>query len=659
MDLIGNYIGSRYEVLEKVGNGGMATVYKARDKVLNRFVAIKVLKEEFTTDMEFIRRFNAEAQSAAGFTHPNIVSVYDVGHDENIYYIVMELVQGKTLKQIIVEDGTLPWKWATNVAIQIASALEAAHKKNIIHRDIKPHNIIITEDGVAKVTDFGIAKAVSNSTITAFGSTIGSVHYFSPEHASGGITDAKSDLYSLGVVMYEMLTGKVPFDADTPVSIALKHMQEKLIEPMKLNPTIPLALNQIIVKAMQKEPELRYQSATEMLKDLNAALKNPEGKFAEEQSTQKIPVVNVENKAEKTEKKEKVDKKEGNAIVAIFKKYPALKFVLIGIVAIILPILVFFIARGLNDANTIRNIAIPELTGLTKEQVEEKLKEISPKLTFEVKSEEYSGDVEAGKVISQDPAYRKNYTIKENSNIAIVISKGVEIVKVPKIVGMTYDEAVKELEKNKLKAEKVEEISEDVEAGIVIEQEVEEGTEINAGTTLKLKTSIGNGLEKVLVPYVVGKTEENATKDLVGAKLTVETIYEEDKTKSDGVVLKQSVEVSQVVDEGTTVMITVNKIAQIKNGTVNINLKSIINYKEPKANETITKVPESKVVVKVTSAGSEDIAYSGTHSNDTSNISVPVSGIGTITVKVYINDQLGNRTKTLDMNGSNPVLTFE
>ena len=257
----------------------MATVYKAKCHVLNRYVAVKVLKEEFTTDEEFIRRFNIEAQSAAGLTHPNIVSVYDVGHEDGIYYIVMELIQGKTLKQIIEEDGALPWKWSLNIAIQIASALEAAHKNNIIHRDIKPHNIIITEDGVAKVTDFGIAKAVSNSTITAFGTTIGSVHYFSPEHARGGYTDAKSDLYSLGIVMYEMLTGRVPFDADTPVSIALKHMQEKPIEPIKLNPSIPFAVNKIIMKAMQKEPALRYQTATEMLRDMTMALKNPEGEF--------------------------------------------------------------------------------------------------------------------------------------------------------------------------------------------------------------------------------------------------------------------------------------------------------------------------------------------------------------------------------------------
>ena len=217
MNLEGKLLGNRYEIIKKIGLGGMATVYKAKCHVLNRYVAVKVLRDEFTNDPEFIKRFNTEAQAAASLTHPNIVAIHDVGHDENLYYIVMELIKGKTLKEIIDIEGLLPWKWALNVAIQIAQALDVAHKNNIVHRDIKPHNIIITEDGVAKVTDFGIAKAVSNSTITAFGSTIGSVHYFSPEHAKGGYTDATSDIYSLGVLMYEMITGKVPFDADTPV----------------------------------------------------------------------------------------------------------------------------------------------------------------------------------------------------------------------------------------------------------------------------------------------------------------------------------------------------------------------------------------------------------------------------------------------------------
>ena len=256
MNLEGRLLGNRYEIIEKIGVGGMATVYKAKCHVLNRFVAIKILRDEFTTDEEFIKRFEVEAQSAASITNPNIVSVYDVAKEGNLHYIVMELIQGKTLKEVIVgERGPLPWKWSVNIAMQIASALEVAHKNNIVHRDIKPHNIIITEDGIAKVTDFGIAKAVSNSTITAFGTTLGSVHYFSPEHARGGYTDAKSDLYSLGVVMYEMLTGKVPFDADTPVSVALKHMQEEPKPPIESNPNIPQAVNDIIMKALKKDTE--------------------------------------------------------------------------------------------------------------------------------------------------------------------------------------------------------------------------------------------------------------------------------------------------------------------------------------------------------------------------------------------------------------------
>ena len=275
----------------------MATVYRAKDNVLNRFVAVKILKDEFTTDSDFIKKFNTEAQSAASLTHPNIVSIFDVGNEGNLYYIVMELIKGKTLKEIIVEDGKLSWKWSVNIAIQIASALETAHKNNIIHRDIKPHNIIITEEGLSKVTDFGIAKAVSNSTITAFGTTIGSVHYFSPEHARGEFTDAKSDLYSLGVVMYEMLTGRVPFDADTPVSVALKQVQEEPVDPKTYNSNIPVSVNRIILKAMQKDPNLRYQSATEMIADLKMALKRPDEDFVvlayrdDDSPTQKVPTI--------------------------------------------------------------------------------------------------------------------------------------------------------------------------------------------------------------------------------------------------------------------------------------------------------------------------------------------------------------------------------
>ena len=318
MILEGKLLGNRYEIIEKVGNGGMATVYRAEDKVLKRQVAVKVLKDEFTTDEEFIKRFEIEAQSAARLAHPNIVSIYDVGSEDNLYYIVMELIRGKTLKEIIVEErGPLPWKWSVNIAIQIASALEMAHKNNIIHRDIKPHNIIITEDGIAKVTDFGIAKAVSNSTITAFGTTLGSVHYFSPEHARGGYTDAKSDLYSLGVVMYEMVTGRVPFDADTPVSVALKHMQEEPEEPIELNPNLPSSVNKIIMKALKKDTTLRYQTASDMLVDLKKALKDPSGDFVDDKEydptakTQKIDVNSYKDNESKDNNNSRGTNKDG------------------------------------------------------------------------------------------------------------------------------------------------------------------------------------------------------------------------------------------------------------------------------------------------------------------------------------------------------------
>ena len=273
MDMIGKVLGNRYEIIEEIGIGGMATVYKARDRILNRFVAVKVLKSEFSNDSEFIKRFQVEAQSAASLSHQNIVSVYDVGNDDGKHYIVMELIEGKTLKDVITENKKLPWQDAVKIAAQIASGLNQAHKNHIIHRDIKPHNIIITKDGVAKVTDFGIAKAVSNSTINAFGSTIGSVHYFSPEHARGGYTDEKSDIYSLGVVLYEMVTGKLPFEDETPVAVALKHLHDEPKSPINLSPDIPQSLNDIILKAMQKEVANRYPSAQAMYTDLTKILR--------------------------------------------------------------------------------------------------------------------------------------------------------------------------------------------------------------------------------------------------------------------------------------------------------------------------------------------------------------------------------------------------
>ena len=652
MNLEGRLIGNRYEILEKIGNGGMATVYKARCHVLNRNVAVKVLKEEFTTDAEFVKRFNIEAQSAASLSHPNIVSIYDVGNEGDIYYIVMELVQGKTLKEIITDEGILPWKWTVNIAIQIASALEVAHRHNIVHRDIKPHNIIITEDGTAKVTDFGIAKAVSNSTITSFGATIGSVHYFSPEQARGGYTDAKSDLYSLGVVMYEMLTGKVPFDADTPVSVALKHMQEVPVEPKTLNPTIPDSVNKIIIKAMQKEPSLRYISATEMLTDLKESIKNPNGNFvvmSKAVTDEPTRVMNVEEAEKEAKREEKQGKK---------KKNKAKKIVLI----VFLCLLIFFGAMfgtwKLLTGGRTKEVQIPSLVGTNIEEAKTKLDEL--KLKYEI-TEEYSPEgKEEGTILSQEPKYQDNYKINETEVIKLVVSKGIEMVAVPKVTGDTKEDAVSKLEEVNLKVEIAEEINEKVQEGVVIKQEPAANEQISKDSTVKIYVSLGRGIKEVTVPYVVGKQEAEAKKALEAAGLTVGTVkYESDTTKPNGEVLKQGIDADKKVDEKTAVSLTVNKLAEIKSGTVNINLKSLTGYKKLTDSDGKEVPAESvEVVVKVTSNGIEDTVYKKSHKKDTEKITVPVEGVGTITVKIFL-DGVRNTQKQLDLNSSNPVLNID
>ncbi len=622
----------------------MATVYKARCHVLNRYVAVKILKDEFTTDEEFIKRFNTEAQAVASLTHPNIVSVYDVGHEGDLYYIVMELIQGKTLKEIILSDGALNWKWSVNIAIQIASALETAHKNNIIHRDIKPHNIIITEDGIAKVTDFGIAKSVSNSTITAFGTTLGSVHYFSPEHARGGYTDAKSDLYSLGVVIYEMITGRVPFDADTPVSVALKHMQEIPKEPITLNPAIPMALNNIVMKAMKKDPALRYNSATEMLRDLTLVLKNPDGEFVkisrsdETFPTQVVPTVGKKNIEEKIKERDK-NKKQN-----FFQKHKTLTIILVLIILFAVSlggtILVFNLTRS-------KDIQIPNLVGLSIDQVKEKIK--GTKLTYEVTEEKYDVDIDAGLVISQVPEYKADYKIKENEHIKIVVSLGQKIVKVPKVVGKTEEEAKKALGEQDLEVVVVEEFDKKVEKGYVIKQDVDPEQEVAAGQTVTI--TVSKGIEEVTVPNVIGKPKDDAVKELTDAGFTISaTLTEEDHTKEDGVILKQSLDAGTTVEKGANITITVNEIQQLINATVQVNLKSILNNTST-GNNTLSSARTAKVRIVV----DEDTVYERTHTEDETNIKATFAGKGTVTVKLYVDDILKS-TKQTNLNKETTIL---
>ena len=652
MDLKGRLLGNRYEIMEKIGSGGMATVYKAKCHVLNRYVAIKILRDEFTTDEEFIKRFEVEAQSAASITHPNIVSVYDVGVDGNLYYIVMELIKGKTLKEIITEEkGPLPWKWSVNIAIQIASALEVAHRNHIIHRDIKPHNIIITEDGVAKVTDFGIAKAVSNSTITAFGTTIGSVHYFSPEHARGGFTDEKSDLYSLGVVMYEMLTGKVPFDADTPVSVALKHMQEEPIAPIQVNPNIPVAVNDIIMKAMKKDTNLRYQNATAMLLDLRRSLKDPNGNFVDNTEyvgdfpTQRISTLGMdeENRSPKATKKGK----KKNKFAEFIKKHKILSSI-IGL--ILLFIISIGATVGISKATRPKEVAIPNLVGKSVDEVKQILQD--NKLNYVEDSQEYNTEYAEGQIISQNPPFVEGRKVREHTDIKVVVSLGTETTTVPKLKGKTKEEAEEAAKNANIKLDITEETSKTVEAGYIIRQDTAEGSTVNAGDTVKVYLSKGTGVKQVKVTSVMYQDEETAKETLTKLGLNVTVEYNEDKTRGNGVVLKQSIASGETVDEGTTITITVNKLAELKTGTITIDIKQLTGYVEKTTTtdddgKNVEKENKPKDVTLRVTVDDEQVENSKVKENET-NKQITVSGKGTITIKVYIDGTLKS-TKDMDL----------
>jgi len=658
MDLKGRLLGNRYEIIEKIGSGGMATVYKAKCHVLNRYVAIKILRDEFTTDDEFIKRFEVEAQSAASITHPNIVSVYDVGADGNLYYIVMELIKGKTLKEIIVEEkGPLPWKWSVNIAGQIASALETAHKNHIIHRDIKPHNIIITEDGVAKVTDFGIAKAVSNSTITAFGTTIGSVHYFSPEHARGGYTDEKSDLYSLGVVMYEMLTGKVPFDADTPVSVALKHMQEEPTPPIEVNPNIPSAVNDIIMKALRKDTNLRYQNATAMLLDLKRALKEPNGDFVDNNDyqndfpTQRISTIGIEEESRKQNLANKNGKKK-NKFVEFIKKHKTLS-IIVGLM--LLFVISIALTIGISNATRPKDVDIPNLTGKTVDEAKEILKQ--NKLNYIEEDQEYNTEVPEGQIISQNPPYVEGRKIKENTDIKVVVSKGTETTTVPKLKGLTKDEAQDAADDAKIKLDFQEETSKTVEAGVIIKQEKTEGETVNAGDTIKVYISIGTGIKQVKVVSVVGQDEETAKKTLEDLGLVIEKVnYSKDKSQTNGVVLEQSLSANTTVDEGSKITLTVNKYDEDKDCTVNVNVASITGYTK-KTDEDGKEIEPEKVTVSVYVDDKEYNTKSSKMNEE--KYSATIKAAGTVSIKVVVKDSTGKTlasdTKSVNLNNTTLV----
>jgi len=668
MELIGKVLSNRYEIIEEIGEGGMAHVYKARCKLLNRNVAVKVLKSEYSKDDTFVKRFRTEAQSAASLTHPNIVQVYDVGEENGINYIVMELLESRTLKDYIEEKGALSTSETLKISSQIASALEAAHKEHIIHRDIKPQNIVLSRSLVAKVTDFGIAKATTSTTITNFGTTMGSVHYFSPEHAKGGYTDEKSDIYSLGVVMYEMATGRVPFNSDSPVSVALKHIQESPVAPMDANSKVPEILNNIILKAMAKNTANRYKSSKEILLDINDLMNNS-GKNAklnssiEAGSTQVIPVLTeeiieennvvpnlrtrnarrmsvVSSKGLKNElKTENTDVEEGKEASKgskenKSKKKKALIITSIIIGAIVLSIIIFFSVKIINKINE-ENKPLPtyEVPNLVGRNYEEVVEEYS-KQNIEIIQDkvQYDAELAEGLIISQSPEKGSETSDKK---IYVVVSKGQKMVKVPDVTGKDIKVVKYELQDTLgFVLEIEEEVSTKVLANIVISQEPEKDTELPFGSTVKLKVSKGDGKEVIVMPTVMGLTKDAANKALTDLKLNVKVKTGEDKSKPNGTVIAQSYPQNQELKEGDLVEITINRLLVSKTITLNLTeLKGSTEY-------------EDDIEVKVTA--SIDGSASNTYFDKTLNLDATtaqftLNGYETASLKIYIN---GKEVKT-------------
>lgn len=524
-------LGNRYEIIKKIGDGGMAFVYKAKDILLNRIVAVKVLRPEFVDDDEFLGKFKREAEAVASLSHPNIVNVYDVGEDGKVHYIVMEYIDGQNLKEIIKNEGTLDEYTALDITKQIAMALSAAHKKGIIHRDIKPHNILISNEGrVVKVADFGIAKAVSNSTMTNIGSIIGSVHYFSPEQAKGKFVSNNADLYSLGIVLYEMIIGKVPFRGDSPISIALQHINDEIEFTSEEQINIPQSVRTIIKKLTEKSSVDRYQSAEEVIEDIEYIEKNIDLDFIKEYDnyvTKNIDIkdlnkqINIEKNRHDEEvvyddeddddyyeeEKPKYKKKQKN------KKSPnksrkRLKIAL-TILILILATQIFIFAKFFlgGPGNKEGQISAPDLYNLTLDEAQRSLDKLNLNIRVNIE-DEYSNEVEKGKIISQQPM--SGATLQEGDTVTLVLSKGPMKGYIPNVVGLTLGEAGNILKENKLSLGNIKyEYSDTYNSGIVIAQDPKSGSENNQEWgTVNVVVSKGQKEEVVQPPEEDDDEEE-------------------------------------------------------------------------------------------------------------------------------------------------------
>ena len=606
---IGTIIGDRYEILEKIGTGGMSDVYKARDKKLNRFVAVKVLKQEFSENANFVSKFKVEAQAAAGLMHSNIVNVYDVGEEDGVHFIVMELVEGITLKKYIEKKARLSYKEAVSIAIQVSMGIDAAHNHHIIHRDIKPQNIIISKDGKVKVTDFGIAKAATSNTITS--NVMGSVHYTSPEQARGGYSDEKSDIYSLGITMFEMLTGRVPFNGETTVAIAIKHIQEEMPSPKEFVPEIPTSVENIVLKCCQKSPDRRYQNMQELITDLKQSLINPEDDFVVMDDVDQIAGTRTITDSEMNQIKRgttapmpSMDEYHEDTMrlrTDVLPEYdedmemedydedkPTGLDRLTVIMAVVLGILVcigigILAVKFLGDngdkktPSTQTQETAPSSVAesssasieTTQEKQKVKVRNVKGMMVGDAKEVlqnqnlvvildyQESSTIDEDVVISTSIAAETE--VEEGTEIHVVVSSGVSGVAVPDVEGLTYEQAESEMKRNGFKVIRYEAYSDTVGEGYVISQNPVRDDKIPEGSNVTLTVSRGPENVAISVPKLIGITEKEGIVQITNAGLKVGTVVKEySNDVPEGAICYQSYPEGTQVDRGTSVDIKIS-----------------------------------------------------------------------------------------------------
>lgn len=649
-NLIGIVLNERYELQEVVGNGGMAVVYKANDRLLNRTVAVKILKESLKSDNEIVDKFAAEGKAAASLSHNNIVSIYDVGQIDGLSFIVMEYVDGMTLKEYINENKPIKWQTACEIAIQIASALTEAHEHGIIHRDIKPHNILITKDNVAKVADFGIARAVSSDTVVAGGTALGSVHYISPEQARGGYVDNTSDLYSLGVVLYEMLTGTLPFDGDNAVSIALKKLEEEPMSPKVINLDIPQALDAIVMKAISKEQASRYKTAEEFAQDLKSLLN--------EDSMHIITARPKDDDDDEEYNRHSHGKKKKSSFNPIIAS---------AVLFVIIAVSVFLVMRGGS-----REYIVPDLLNHTLEEALNIVADTEFTIDEDGIVYKISEEYDEGKIMLQNPG--ANQSVKKNKKIQLTISSGAtegDIV-VPDVRKMDYEAAKQLLESKKLKCQVVEEESADYELNQVIRQSPKYGTKVTEGYTVILhicSSVIESDTETIEVPNLSGSTKADAESLLTQYGFVLGNIKKEKSDEEAGRVISQSPVAGTQAPKNSTVDIVIsdgnsqqtaapsetahvtaapggNTLAPIPSSTAT-PAPPAQTTSEPQQTEEIKRktltinIPDSaEDTVQVKVIANNKIIHNQAHSKSEGKVDIVVQSSKDAEVEVYMNDEL-------------------